>query len=291
MPQPKGLEPGVYVNLSMDDYHNDPAIGSGGIKKLIKSPESYWFDSALNPDREPYDTAAFKVGRAYHSMVLEPDKLFPFEIKKGVKTSKVEGMIGEGDYYMLMRMLKRLMENPRHWNALHGGLAEVSIFWRDEATGLMCKIRPDNFAPEWVGDLKTTTSVDSSNLRHDFVKMGYHISGAMYSEGMNALKKMIADGYVMPPEFTEEFVAKFTARKTQMFCFVFQEKTTKDGKPTPNTSRLWNMTPYAAELGYEKFVKGLHIYHENQHNTGPWPSGYPDVEDITEDMVSQAINY
>ena len=166
----------------MASYHNDPAIGSSGIKNLIVSPEEYWWDSPLNPERGELDTAAYRVGRAYHSMVLEPHKPFPFEVKKGCKTSKVEGMIGEGDYTMLERMRDRLQKSPKHWNALHGGVNEVSIFWRDEDSGLMCKIRPDSFAPEWVADLKTCTDVADKALRYDFPKYGYDVSGTMYSE-------------------------------------------------------------------------------------------------------------
>lgn len=295
MPQLQGREPGVYVNLSMQDYHNDPAIGSSGIKKLLVSEEAYWAASPLNPDREPFDTAAFKVGRAYHSMVLEPEKPFPFEIKRGVKSSKVEGMIGEGDYHMLELMYARLLKNPKHWNSLHGGMAEASIFWRDKATGLMCKIRPDNFAAEYVSDLKTCQDVHKG-LRYDFVKRGYHISGTMYSIGVQALKEMIRDGYQMPVEFGEDFVKRLMAREKQMFCFVFQEKPPTSGEVVAMTTRLWNMTPYISEIGHEKFIKGMCAAHDlfsNERNiaTKPLSSGYPDIEDITEDMVSAAINY
>lgn len=289
MPQPSGLEPGVYVGLSMEEYHNDPAIGSSGIKALNISPEEYWFNSPLNPDREPYDSNAAKVGRAYHAMVLEPEKPFPFTIKE-CKSSKIEGVMGRGDYDMLLRMYKRLLEAPKHWNALHGGVSEVTIVWRDQESGLRCKIRPDCFAPEWVSDLKTCADVSNKALRYDFPKWGYHISGGMYSIGMQNLKRMITDGYQMPPEFSAEFITRFMAREKQIFCFVLQEK---DGtsQRSANTTRLWNMTPYTTEIAHEKFVKGIATYHENMHIEGRWPSGYPDVEDISEDMVSASINY
>jgi exodeoxyribonuclease VIII len=286
--QPQGLAPGVYPALSNEAYHNDPAIGSSGIKDLLIDPEVYWFGSVLNPDRPEFDGPAFRVGRAYHAMVLEPEKDFPFKIKPGVQTSKVDGMIGEGDYKMLLKMYHRLPMTPKHWNALHGGIAECSIFWRDERTGLMCKCRPDNFAPEWVSDLKTIA--DMQNLRYDFVKMGYYISGTMYSQGMQALKKMIRDGYVMPEKFDKRFIDAFMARETQMFCFIFQEKDTATW-PSPNTTRLWNMTPYVAEIGYHKFITALDIYVENMHTIGRWKSKFDGVEDITEDMVSAGINY
>jgi len=285
MGQPKGLEPGVYPDLSMESYHNDPAIGSSGIKQLAISPEDYWIDSPLNPDREAFDTAAFKVGRAYHSMVLEPEKPFPFEIKKGVHTSKVEGMIGEGDYNMLERMYARLLRSPRAWNALHGGINEVSVFWRDQDTGLMLKCRPDSFAPKWVADLKTTTDVSNRFLPWEFKRRMYHVSGAHYSNGMQALKQMIREGYQMPDAFDAEFIAQFMACEKQMFAFVFQEKRAPQGAPSPFTVRCLTMTPYATEHGLEIITKGLAAYHDNQSNLAPWPSPFREVEDIVEGMV------
>lgn len=296
--QKTGRAPGIYYGLSFEDYLADPAIGSSGIKDLIVSPEEYWFNSPLNPDREPFDSNAHKVGRAYHAMVLEPWKPFPFKIKEGVKSSKVEGMMGEEDYKMLLRMYKRLLDMPKHWNALHGGVAEVSIFYRDKETGLMCKIRPDNWTPEWVTDLKTCSDVSSKALRWDFPKWKYHVNGTKYSIGMLALKEMIREGYTVPDDFlagceaaqVDKFVQRFMERDRQIFCFVLQAKDTPS-KRTPNTTRLWNMTPYATEIGHTCVRKGLAVAAEYQDLEGRWPSGYDDVEDIEESMVSSSINY
>jgi len=281
--QPKGREPGVYVGLSMQEYHDDPAIGGTDIKNILISEEKFWANNPLNPDKPVTDTNAFKIGRAYHEMVLEPEKPFPFMIKRGVQSSKVEGMIGEGDYNDLLKMYARLLKQPKHWNALHGGIAEASIFYRDEETGLMCKIRPDNFAPEWVGDLKTAKGISDKELFFDFPNNGYHISGYRYSRGMEALKKMIIDGYQMPPHFSADFIARFIAKEKQMFCFVFQDKN------YPYSTRLWNMTPFASEEGYSYYYKGLcalHAFYTNEkYAAEAQPLAYPDVEDITEGMI------
>lgn len=283
MPQPKGLPPGIYLNLSMEEYHNDPAIGGTSLKDILISEERFWSNTSMNPGREKLDTAAFKMGRAYHSMVLEPEKPFPFEIKKNVQTTKAEDMIGEGDHHKLELMYARLLMQPKHWNALHGGMAEVSIFWLDEETGLMLKCRPDNFAPEWLGDLKTAKDISDRGLFYDFVKNGYPVSGYRYSKGTMALKLMIRGGYKMPREFDEDFISRFMAKEKQIFCFVMQEKN------TPYSTRLWNMTPYASEQGASYFIKATHKireYYENpKYAHGAQPLAYPDVEDITQGMI------
>lgn len=280
--QPDGLKPGVYPFLSMEEYHNDPAIGSSGIKEIIKSPLRYWANSPLNPDRPKNEkTPSESLGTAYHTLILEPEK-WNYKIKEKVKSTSVEGFIGEGDYKKLQEMKSALESNPRHKEVLSGGKSECSIFWRDRQTGIMCKIRVDMFAPEWVSDLKTCSSVDSKDLFWDFPRYGYDISGAMYSEGMQNLKLMISTGYKMPPEFSQEFVDRFMAREKQIFSFVFQEK------EYPYLTRAWLMSPYVTEIGLDKFRKGLEIYQECTM-TGKWDAGWPDFEDIDESMVSDRI--
>jgi hypothetical protein len=64
--------PGVYFGLPMAEYHSDPSLGSTDLKALLVHPACYWQRSHLNPDRrDDSDTAAKKIGRALHSLVLE----------------------------------------------------------------------------------------------------------------------------------------------------------------------------------------------------------------------------
>lgn len=65
---------GIYKDLSNDDYHNDrTAISRSGLWEFKKSPALYW-NNYLNPKRpERKDTDAMAFGRAFHTLVLEPD--------------------------------------------------------------------------------------------------------------------------------------------------------------------------------------------------------------------------
>lgn len=283
MTQPKGLPPGVYVGLSMEAYHADPAIGSSGIKDLIENPLQYFENSPLNPRREEQKKSAAKeFGTAYHTLVLEPEKFAgAYKVKTGVDKTTVDGMIGEGDYNRALRMLEGIA--PRHRRLLTEGIAEVSVFYRDERTGLMCKIRMDRFHPHWIADLKTTDDISSKALRYSFVDYGYDVSGAMYSIGAHELRKMIAAGYQMPAAFSPAFTEAFMAQEDQIFAFVYQ------GKKAPYISRAWCVTPWLAELGKEKYNKGLDIYLHAMATR--WESSYPEIEDIDESMLSPAINY
>lgn len=69
--------PGVFFGLSEEEYHNALALSSGGIKQLRVSTYSWWTNSPLNPER-PLDeeTEAKKIGKAYHTRILEGRKAF-----------------------------------------------------------------------------------------------------------------------------------------------------------------------------------------------------------------------
>lgn len=282
------IESGVYVGLPEEKYHADSALGSSGVKLLLQSPAKYWSNSPLNPDRENDDNPAFKFGRAYHKLILEPEKFeAAFQIKKGVKTTKEEGMLGEAEYETLMKMRSMLVRHPKQLAVLSGGIAEVSIFFDYEYEGkkTRCKVRFDMFAPHWVADLKTASDISRRAMFYQFGDFGYDISGAMYSIGAKALKKMLSDGYKMPPEFDQKFIDSFVSHDEQIFAFIFQEKS------SPYLTRGLCMTPWISDVGRDKFHKALGIYHENIGKEGIWPSGYEDIEDIDESMISERINY
>lgn len=69
---------GIYVNLPMQAYRDDPALGSSDLKKILanavqwhaKFRNTSWRE--LNPPSDA-ETAATKFGTALHVMALEPD--------------------------------------------------------------------------------------------------------------------------------------------------------------------------------------------------------------------------
>lgn len=279
-----GFAPGVYVGLSNDEYHADPAIGSTGIKQLIERPFRYWYWSSLNPSRpENNSTKAKKFGTAYHTLMLEPH-LFNYKIKFGINESMIAGTLGEGEYNQLLEMQKRLYAKPRRAALLSEGISEVSFFWRDKRTGIMCKCRYDKFAPNWIVDLKTTQSVSTNSLRYDIPKWGYDVSGAMYSIGARELKGMIRDGYKMPPEFSQDFVDQFTSHNDQIFAFMMQEK------EPPFMVRCLLLTSKVAACGEDKFMVGLDQLKKFENYSGEWPDDYAEIEDMDMDMFSNRIN-
>lgn len=292
--QPEGRAPGIYFGLSNEEYHADPAISSSGIKKLLKSPLEYWHESPLNPSREKQAaTPSMKFGTAYHTLVLEPEK-FDYEVIPNTKTTSKEGCLAEAEYAQLNAMKAQLQSIDKHRFLFMNGYAEVSIFWRDETTGLMCKCRYDYWKPGYITDLKTIDDIHSG-IRYDVPKFGYDVSGAMYMEGARALKRMLRSPYKVTIDGDTpndarlgEFLNNFVMQKEEYFVFLFQ------AKKAPYITRGLPIAPDTASVGKEKFERGLSIYRECIELYGPdvpWPTGYDDFEDMTLDQLSSSINY
>jgi len=71
------LSDGIYFGFPEDEYHLIPRLSASGIKILGASPLQFWLQSWMNPNRQPdKDTPAKKLGRCYHSLILEGDEAF-----------------------------------------------------------------------------------------------------------------------------------------------------------------------------------------------------------------------
>lgn len=278
---------GVYLGISNEDYHADIAIGSTGIKRLIKSPLDFWYNSPLNPEKpENKPSAAMKLGTAYHTLVLEPEK-FNYEVIAGTKTTTKEGCLAEAEYKQLQNMKQVLDAKPFHSQLFKGGYPEVSVFWTDKETGLPCKCRFDYWKPHFVTDLKTTTSIADSALRFSIVDFGYEVSAAMYMAGTTALRELIKAGKCAGLEgFEQKFIDEFLKSETR-FVFLMQEK------EAPYDTRGKAVAECVASCGNDKFRRGLEIAKEQFEKNGfnRWASPYNDIEDLYIEQLSQSINY
>lgn len=71
---------GIYFGLNEDDYHADPSLGSHSVIQLFRQPSEYWWRSYMNPFNEEQEDEkekdALKIGRAFHSLVLDGEARF-----------------------------------------------------------------------------------------------------------------------------------------------------------------------------------------------------------------------
>lgn len=96
--QSKVLPDGVYVTLSEDVYHADPALGSTGLKSLVDNAPDFWWDSWMNPAKEPETETPAKVfGKAVHKCVLEGRAAFQDEYGPIPTPDEYEGCLRTAD--------------------------------------------------------------------------------------------------------------------------------------------------------------------------------------------------
>lgn len=297
--QPKGLEPGIYFGLSNEDYHNDPAVSCSNIKDLLVSPLKYWTNSPLNPKKKQKETKAKSIGTALHCLLMEkerfsedyivlpklevdsdfyreeskkPDFLSNFELCK-TKNAKTFKYIGNraalkiGEYEEITEAINHLESQGAAGSLFKDGYAEVSIFWRDEETGLMCKCRPDYLTPNYIPDYKSIASIET--IVRDLVKYKYHFQAAYYLEGLSQLKKYLQ---LLDPVGTvpQGWWDQFLNTDHNNFIFAFQEK------ESPYLVRLKALDQEVLEIGRDKFKLGLQIYKENIEKYGveKWGDDY-----------------
>jgi hypothetical protein len=92
----------------------------------------------------------------------------------------------------IRRDATRLRQNPELAALISGGMAEVSILWTDEETGLKCKCRPDYLGANWITHLKTWDNKAAGkpgnrSIVDAFRFNGYYRTGWYYLDGLHAM--------------------------------------------------------------------------------------------------------
>lgn len=189
---------GIYFDLDIDAYHEDPAISKTGLVDFAISPLYY---VARRREPEP-DKPAFNLGGLVHAMILEPavvpDKYAvpPAEVltKSGARSGKNyqawKEQLGENvtiitkqQWIDAQKMADQILENPEHIEAkllLTSGEPEVSVFWTDPERDIRIKVRPDRLPGARItADLKTTRSAEITRFGIDSFNKKYHWSAEL----------------------------------------------------------------------------------------------------------------
>lgn len=193
------MEYGIFNNLSHSDYHNLPI-------QIVSN--SYLANLAYCPVKARILTAETPVmitGRAFHSLLLDGEKVFNEEFaiapvcdrrtKEGKRTwsefvlmNPTKTIIDTADRDNLYNMANAVIRHPLALKLLAEGRSEVSIFWRDENTGIDCKARPDRIPAGKRGTIVDVKSVQSASLpafTNAGVRYGYFRQAGMYTIGYN----------------------------------------------------------------------------------------------------------
>lgn len=197
MNAPRDTILGVCANMSFADYLAVPAMSNSALKLLRKSPAHYIAGRDPNEEQKP----ALRRGSLLHTLVLEPEYMpiryrvkpegmsFATKDGKAWREAMPEGVeiVTEAEHYAAQRQAQNLRNVPEIGSLLGAGVSEVSFFWTDEATGVLCKGRADWVFSTTSGvvllDLKSTEDASPERFGMSCARYGYHMQAAWYSDG------------------------------------------------------------------------------------------------------------
>ncbi|NBQ49287.1 MAG: hypothetical protein EBY40_01175 [Marivivens sp.] len=216
------MKPGIYDNMSYDEYHAIDAVRASQLKPYKLSARR-----GRHAELTPLTGRFLGLGNAIHTRILEPHEfdaryvvLGPCqaEMKSGARKGQACGSPGtvssggisycgrhgsaadsdgrmaltEAEDRACTRIQAALNERPdilRYLDAPHH--VERVMVWDDPDTGVACKCRIDHQLSEdnTIVDLKTTSAQDlkPGTLMKAVASLGYHIGFAWYRRGCRAL--------------------------------------------------------------------------------------------------------
>lgn len=201
------MKPGIY-HLSREEYEAIDAVRFSHLKHMAKSP--LHFRAAVTGHVKP--GKSMRLGSLAHCLVLEPeryDDLFAvYEHPEG-KKAVFKGQ--NYDTFAAANPGKTIIkaDELNHASSIAHAIltygparryldkieTELSLVWRDEKTGLLCKALIDGLShsvSNVIVELKSTTKVDPWNFRKQYADMLYHVQAAWYGMGYRALTDLQA---------------------------------------------------------------------------------------------------
>jgi len=210
---------GIIHGLDIAEYHSGPGISKTGLDRIERSPWHYW-NLTLNPERPAEKERAGQLeGQLAHTSILEPEEFTkryavvpesaprrPTSAQWNAKKpnpESVEAMdwwrkweaengertiITAQQYAAAIHQRVSALSLPDIRDALAEGWPEVSAFWTDPETGVLCRCRPDWVHP--VGDdavilldVKTFSSAAPGEFSRQVARKRYQVQDAFYSDG------------------------------------------------------------------------------------------------------------
>lgn len=234
----------IILDMPPEEYHAHPAISKSGLDKLHRSPLHYRYYR----EHPQEDTKALAFGRAFHAMVLEPEKFTQYvgiapAVDRRTKAGKEEyeiflaeaagkAIINQEDHATAKEMARAILTHPAARIVLGDkGKAEASLFWQEGE--VECRCRPDWLREDGLLiDLKTCADASPEGFRRSAFNYRYHVQAAMYAEGYKAV----------------------TGKESAEFAFVCVEK------EPPYAVAVYHATPEFLELGFREYAADLATY-------------------------------
>jgi exodeoxyribonuclease VIII len=260
--------PGLYRNVPAEEYFAWEALDYSLLKELSRSP-AHCYHAQTTPQK---DTAARVLGQATHVAVLEPkefSKVYAVAPTLDRRTTKGKAtwkkwqeqnpnaiILRREDYNECMELSLAVQRNPLAASLIaNATLREVSIVWKDEKTGFMCKSRIDLITEHgpwtYVLDFKTARSAAKFAFARDAARFRYHDQSAMY---------LTAADSVSP--------------RQRRYGWIVAEK------EPPYMTAVYELASEAIDQGYQNIRRYLDKYAECA-KAGRWPGYGQEIQVIS----------
>jgi len=241
---------GIYAGVPEEQYHDHPALSRSVLAEAARMSPLHAYHK-WKGDQDETTSDAASLGTALHHRVLLPES---FDDVYDVAPEECEATLNSGDpctysakhrhdgtWYCgrhapdgepddievlksdtaadVESMDSALEQDPDAAPLLFDlpGLPELTILWRDEATGLMCKARPDRVVglPDGVAivDLKSTRSAHPDDFRRKMSRYGYWLQPPFYTLAL----RQAAESDVAVKDFVFACVESSEPYATQCF--------------------------------------------------------------------------
>lgn len=259
------IAPGFHPGIPFADYLAFERLSPSGAKLLLKSP-AHFHHARLHP---PAETPALRIGKAVHALALEGRPAFAaaFAVEpkadgrtregKAIKSAFAEEAEGktiltatEGE--LVEGMSAGILSHPLAPMLIEGGEPELSLAWTDAETGAECKGRTDlaRLADGCLVDLKTSISAAPGDFARAALGYAYHLQGAAYMAGCQALGAEIRD-----------------------YLFIVQEKS------PPYLCAVYRLPESFLELGRRQWATACRLYAECRERDA-WPGYAPGITEL-----------
>lgn len=203
----------------IEAYHRGPGISKTGLDHVARSPATF-YALHLDPARPAEKERAGQLeGQLAHCAILEPaefDKRYavlpadaprrPTDAQWNAKKPSPESaeamewwtawnkssagrtIITHAQRATALRQAESVRRLPDVAEALAAGRPEVSAYWIDPDTGVLCRCRPDWVHPAGDNgvillDVKTYSDASPAEFARQIARKRYHVQDAFYSDG------------------------------------------------------------------------------------------------------------
>lgn len=210
---------GLIHDLPINEYHAGPGISKTGLDAMARAP-SIFHALHMNPKRPAREARAGQLeGHLAHCAILEPAEFARRYVSvppdaprtpssaqwkaKNPSPESVKAMewwrafnanndnatvITDEQRQVALAQAASVRSDPDIARLLSKGWAEVSAYWRDPVTGVLCRCRPDWVHPVddkhvILVDIKTCGDATERDFSRQIARKNYHVQDRFYSDG------------------------------------------------------------------------------------------------------------